>query len=653
MSKSGSTSNSCLTLNHACNNITQVIELSRTGDIIQIAATGTEDSPLDICSLSPIRHDLAIEGTLETPTIQCNENPTVFTIQNSTVKIRNIRIAEGLILTSNADLVVEDFIFLEDARVYGMSVSSLFKHAYYPAYNSTKHMIQSLIYASKGYLEHDEVCRSTNITMKNCKWNSQRPHGHVYIDNFREEGFQVICKKVYMSVEDTEFAEKTVYVMAVTDLNVSFYSSKFKGREQGANYMGGLLIETHPLLSDIDVTIDNCTFENLKFNEILFEIALQHDDLTAALNFRSLRNESFYSNASAEFDELQGILKNNSQSTEHLNWKKNVDKSLLFEGFEGKDYNKNGYNIKIVNSIFENNSRAISFVYETDIVHRPSAQISSCKFHNNSVVLGGGAIFASGLIFLDIDFCEFTNNSAGADIHPEQKFENFNYMLAKHFFLIIHEYSVSGDSFKIKYEAKDKDLESIKEKRIGTVELTGEGGAIFLRDIYCEIHQSVFKNNFAYKYGGSIFGSATSHVGVYNSVINKSEGIQSLDGNIFRTFGTMMLKNDTFTIGQQSPDTSNIINHFTDADKERVWVSNITLKCPNNTQLLAVNTSGDVFSDEGEREDALGFKNLAYSCVPCAWGNYSLRSGFIDVPDVNTLTSKVRLQHKKSSKNFC
>ena len=643
MSKSGSTSNSCLTSSHACNNITQVIELSRTGDIIQIAATGAEDSPLDICSDSPIRHDLAIGGTLGTPTIQCNENLNVFTIQNSTVKIRNLRIAEGLILTSNANLVLEDCIFLEDARIYGMSEYSVEVHEDYPAYNSTKHMIQSLINASKGYIEHDEVCHSTNITMKNCKWISKQPHGHIYFDIFREEGFQVICKKVYIFVENTEFAEKTVYVMAVTDLNVSFYNSEFKGREQGANYMGGLLIETHPLLSDIDVTIDNCTFKNLKFNQILFEIAFQHDGLTAALNFRSLHHESFYSNASVEFDELQGIIKNNSRSTEHLNWKKNVDKSLLFEGFEGKDYKKNGYNIKIVNSIFENNSRAISFVYETDIVHSPSAQVLNCKFHNNSVVLGGGAIFASGLIFLDIDCCEFTNNSAGADIHPEQKFENFNYMLAKHFYLIILEYSVFGDSFKIKYEVKDEDFESGKEKGIGTAELTGEGGAIFLRDIYCEVHHSVFKNNFAYKYGGSIFGSATSHVGVYNSVFNKSEGTQSFDGSIFRTFGTMMLKNDTFTIDQQSPDTSNIINHFTDADKDRVWVSNITLMCPKNTQLLAVNTSGDMFSDEGEREDVLGFKKLAYSCVPCAWGNYSLRFGFIDVPDVNTLTSKVRL----------
>ena len=617
-----------------------MIGLSRTGDIIQIAATGTEDSSLDICSDSPIRHDLAIEGTLGTPTIQCNENLNVFTIQNSTVKIRNLRIAEGLILTSNANLVLEDCIFLEDARIYGMSKYSVEVHEYY---NSTKHMIQSLINASKGYLEHDEVCHSTNITMKNCKWISKQPHGHIYVDISREEGFQVICKKVYIFVENTEFAEKTVYVMAVTDLNVSFYSSEFKGREQGANYMGGLLIETHPLLSDIDVTIDNCTFKNLKFNQILFEIAFQHDDLTAALNFKSLRNESFYSQTHVEFNEFRGIIKNNSQNTEHLNWKKNVDKSSLFEGFEGKDYNKNGYNIKIVNSIFENNSRAISFVYETDIVYRPSAQILNCKFHNNSVVFGGGAIFASGLIFRDIDCCEFTNNSAGADIHPEQKFENFNYMLAKHFYLIILEYSVFGDSFKIKYEVKDEDFESGKEKGIGTAELTGEGGAIFLRDIYCEVHHSVFKNNFAYKYGGSIFGSATSHVGVYNSVFNKSEGTQSFDGSIFRTFGTMMLKNDTFTIDQQSPDTSNIINHFTDADKDRVWVSNITLMCPKNTQLLAVNTSGDMFSDEGEREDVLGFKKLAYSCVPCAWGNYSLRFGFIDVPDVNTLTSKVRL----------
>ena len=170
MSKNGSTSNSCLTSNNASDNITRVIELSSTGDTIQIAATGTEDSPLEICSDLPILHDLAIEGTMEAPTIQCTEvNHTLLRILNGTVNITNLRIAEGLIITSNAALVVEECVFLEDARMYGMSYSSAVKHAYYPTFDSVKHMMESLINSSKGYLEHHEVCHFTNITIKNSK----------------------------------------------------------------------------------------------------------------------------------------------------------------------------------------------------------------------------------------------------------------------------------------------------------------------------------------------------------------------------------------------------------------------------------------------------------------------------------------------------
>ena len=132
MSSTGSSSNSCLNQTDSCSNITQVLQLSQSGDVIQIIATGTETSPLDLCPLIPIEHDLLIEGILGTPIIQCTENSTIVSIQGGTVRLKNLRIATGVIQTNDAELIVEGCTFNADARVHGMSMTSTILHEYYP-----------------------------------------------------------------------------------------------------------------------------------------------------------------------------------------------------------------------------------------------------------------------------------------------------------------------------------------------------------------------------------------------------------------------------------------------------------------------------------------------------------------------------------------
>ena len=136
-------------------------------------------------------------------------------------------------------------------------------------------------------------------------------------------------------------------------------------------------------------------------------------------------------------------------------------------------------------------------------------------------------------------------------------------------------------------------------------------------------------------------GTKSAHVVIYNSLVNNMEDHDSIDGTVLKTYGTLAMINVSVTVGHALENFATTINHFNDLDKATVWVSNITLRCPQNSRLYIFNVSGDMFSDEDETENSLGYKKMRYTCYTCSSGNYSLKSGYIFVPDVSTITTKV------------
>ena len=620
-----------------------MLQLSQSGDVIQIIATGTETSPLDLCPLIPIEHDLLIEGILGTPIIQCTAvNATIVSIQGGTMRLKNLRIATGVIQTKDAELIVESCTFDEDARVHGMSMNSMILHEYYARLYSYQFITDTISNATKSNVKDPRACYQTDISLIDCKWNSRKGDNPVYVDTFPQEGLHVICKEVNILVENTHFSDTTVYIVALTGLQVNFTNSKFTGKETGSDYVSGVVIETFPSLPNPKVTVENCTFANLQFDQTIFEIAWNYKDIgvSAAISIRVIKGEIFEQNWEKNIKEFTKVVQNETNEEPNNSFKNIDDINENLDEFANNSSVTREYSVNIINSTFENNSRAIAMEYDPDI-YRPSLFIFNSKFSNNTVKLNGGAIYVSGLSYMEINSCEFTNNSAGANVVPIQKVENFNYTLAKSFHFVIKEYSVFQDRFQLIYEKTDGDFDSGFEAGIGSKELTGEGGALYIQDSYCEIHNSWFSDNIAFKYGGTIYGSSSAHVGVYNSVFNNTKRHEIIDGTMIKTYGTLILINNSFVEGYASSKLISTIHHFNEASKETAWLSNITLQCPQNSLLFMFNVSGDMFSNKYGRPHVLGYKKLSYSCLTCAWGNYSLHSGYLDVPDISNITHQV------------
>ena len=612
--------------------------MSQSGDVVKVIATGTEYSSLELCSLIPVTQDLVIEGILGTPVINCTDDefPTVFMIQSGEVKLKNLRISAGIVQTNGATLIVENSTFDEDAGIFAMTTFMMYYYKYEPALYSTIYLMEYIRLAMP-YQFPNYACYATNITLINCNWTRRTKQVPAYLDMYLLEGLQVQCKEVNVNIDSTNFDDRNVYLSALSDLHVDITNSQFEGREEGLLHTGGILIETFPSLPDPDITVENCTFKHLRFQSRAYEAAWNYVYTVAALTIKvfpethymvSMDLAKLYDNFTEDVLDYEAALKGKiDNSMTYINGLRLVDV------MEGTDYSQENCNIKIINSTFYNNDRAISVKY-TPQRYRPSLIISGSTFQNNSAMLDGGAIHVSGLSYMRIVASKFVENSAGEDEQVIYTNKNVDFDMFKTFKFIILHYAIKECTFQMWYE---DDTETAFVSR----ELTGEGGAIYVDNTFCETHDSEFYDNFASKYGGSIFGTISSHVGVFTSKVYNTKDRDSFDGTILKTYGTLMLIDSSFYITQASQKQASTINHFTEETQATVWVSNITIQCPENAQLYSFNVTGDWFSDTTQESDVIACKKLRYSCIPCPSGSYSLRSGYISVPDMSTNVSKV------------
>ena len=625
-----------------------MIELSQAGDVIYLIAEGTENSPMEICTELPIKHDLTIEGIKGVPNIRCSaEVRTVFRIQGGTVKLKNLRLISGIIQTNDASLIVEKCTFEDDAGIFGMTIPAMIKHKNESSIHSLIFILETVRQAFPG--EHDDACYNTNIQIIQCQWNQKTIVYPVYLDLMVQEGVQVICKRVNITVDNTYVADRRIYIAALTELHLGIHDSEFEGKAGGAKYMGGLLIETFPSLPNPDVTVENFIFKNLQFEDIAHEVARNYLYAAAAVTIKVLPKDFFdvdshlpyplqayYDMFNSEVVQTEIVwYRIESNKKTHLN-----EEEMLIDYFQNTNNTYNEYNFIISNTTFKNNTRSFSVVYDPK-VYRPSLLLYQNQFLDNRAVTDGGAVYISGLSEVKIFECDFARNSAGANVQPPIIATNTNLSLAKSFHFIVLEYSIIGDRFQVKYEMEDSSFISGYEVNIGSRELSGEGGAIHVNNSYCEISDTRFRDNFAYKYGGTIYGTRSAHVAMDNCLVNNTEDHESMDGTVLKTYGTLIMINISVTVSQAPDNFASAINHFTDLDQATVWVSNITLRCPKNSKLYIFNVSGDMFSDEDETENSLGYKKLTYTCSPCPSGDYSLRSGYVFIPIVATITSKV------------
>ena len=237
-----------------------------------------------------------------------------------------------------------------------------------------------------------------------------------------EEGVQIICKKVLFIAEHTQFSDRRVYMSGLTELSVMVSNSIFEGRDQGEKCIGGLMIETFPSLPNPSVTVENCIFKNLRFEDMAREIAWNYFYHAAAFTVKVCPMEflgteldlpGYYENFSR--DVIQSEISSFGIPDNSMTFLNNEYR--LVDHYQYANTTVIEFNFKILNSTFEKNHQAFSAVYDP-LTYRPSVLISNSRFRKNIVVLDGGAIQLSGLSYVKITSCEFVKNSAGANVSP-------------------------------------------------------------------------------------------------------------------------------------------------------------------------------------------------------------------------------------------
>ncbi len=599
------------------------------------AGTGSSE-PWEMCSQLPIEHDLVIEGIQGTPVLQCTDSlPTLLRIQGGSVTLRNLEIVHGKVQTHEAELLAENVIFGSDAGIYGMSVELMRRHAKEPKMDSILFLMETVATAPGPVYYYRDACYSTSIQVTNSQWTPRTTIENSTIDSFLQEGIQVICNEVTLRVNNTNFSDRQVYVSAFAALDATFLNSEFKG-STSATHLGGISFKSFPVLRAPRVVIDGCSFRDVRFNAIHWEVAYNYHRAAAAVSFEIHHPEHEfmepYFSGYHSYLENQGMLPNKNESLLIL---------VSDEDDKVEEYRKSWLwslpvRFLIQNSVFSNNARALSVSYDPT-QYIPLVRMVNCTFANNSVLMNGGAIAVSGA-FAHIENSDFINNTAGARFKTELEVPDANVTLAKYFHLRLVDYSVLDDSIKMTYEITNMKAQKGYKTSTGSKEMTGEGGAIHVERSLCVVSDTEFRDNTATKFGGTVYSNTDSFTAVDNSIVNNTIAFRLIDGVILKSFGTLVLWNSTFIVGQTGSSSADTLTHFSELDKETAWVTLVTVHCPPNSQLQVFNTSADMFSDEHEKRNLLGYKRLRYTCVECGWGNYSLLAGQLEVPEVDTLS---------------
>ena len=633
MSKSGTSEGSCLSQTDPCFNMTHAVETSTPGDAIEIIATGSETYPMEICAVE-VGHDLIIASVKGTPIVQCSESHSaVFLIVNSTVTVRNLQILVGFIQTNEAHVSVKDCVFGQNSGISAMSKEVMHMHKSYPSLDAGSFTMDAV---SEGTSE--KACHRTHLEITNCVWLARTAIKPAPLDFLLQEGVQVICNEVEIKVRDTNFTDRQFYVSAFARIYLEITGSHFMGASAGSPHLGGVSIELFPSLPDPYIAIENCTFTNLKFDSIPWETAWNYIFDAAAVSTKVHQEFHMDMNASESHEKFRKYL----NVPDDVASSDDYDYDYLMDVLEDNEFDDSHFNFHIINSVFVNNSRAVS-IRHNENRNRPSVRIFNCSFRQNRVLLNGGAILVSGASSVIFHGCEFVDNIAGADIDPAEKVDNANITLVETFHFVLKEYVALSDNVRFLFEIYDSDFDHSAqfETNAGSQELTGKGGAIFCENSYCEVINSTFAGNFAHKYGGSLYSTSTGHFTLYHTHISETDAYSWIQGSILNSFGTLIMVDCSFTLQHINGSSANILTHFTEGNRVTAWISNISLRCPVNSRLYVSNASADLFSDREERLEYLGFKKLWYTCRLCATGDYSLQSGFIEVPDVVTLTYRV------------
>ncbi len=429
------------------------------------------------------------------------------------------------------------------------------------------------------------------------------------LDMLNMMGIQGICWNISLTLTKSHMADNPIYLFSLGTLSIEIKETVFVSQTSGSAHLGGLSIQSY---SFVKVKIDQCTFANLKYDD------MAHTLMGSLLN-------------------VPAALRIELKSSNYRSYHSPSTSAILPDP-----------HISLSSSMFENNLRAVAITSPNEGflakgLDTTFISITNCTFVNNQISTSGAGVFInSPHVDVTISLCAFGNNRAGenplyeAVQHAEVKLTTTSTLT-----LFSYEINSEGVLINIQYH-----IGSYKtENKTISCEIKGNGGAIAVqsaRTIF--IAECSFLNNSANSLGASIFLNDETHrVAVKDTSFFSGDISASLKGGLFlySSCKKLTFTHVNFTVLETIPGGVSAVTHNQQSNNAGVMsmsldIDSVTVTCPERNRLSLQNSSSEtdilyLYSMSFERPVWAyeTFGHLVFTCAPCQVGYYTMGKGYL------------------------
>ena len=426
-----------------------------------------------------------------------------------------------------------------------------------------------------------------------------------FVDGLLADGIQTVCESIELGIFNSFLADKVIFLNTVSVNKVHLVNSSFRGDVKGNYMQGGFKVFAR---AAPQITVDNCSFENLKYTDSFFPILYKHSKLckydTGAISVQMVSTSD------------------NSVSTGYLQIKQSTfveNMGALAISVTGKQKNYAKVNVNITDSTFEKNF---------------------------NLGTGGALSFVKGINNVNLEGNVFKRNNVGAlrNIHVRTGTEYY----CSSFKYTPISYSVKYGGAGVELDVhvsnctKDFKLCGHGEARKIAITFEGNGGAIALEEGMISMKRCSFSANSATVFGDSLYFGERTGYSMDECVVSTMAIPYRRAYNIYAasTHGSE-ITNSVFTVISVHSIPVSILYHNTRETVDNVFVRNMSLNCPASTFINFANgTAQDPFGTRGHdqrtRETSLiGFIDLMFWCSLCSKDTYSLSGDRFNIDVIN------------------
>ena len=592
-----------MTSETCCRSLSRAIQLSKPGDGILIDSTQLKIEP---CGSFILTHSLSFEGVNPAP-ISCyvdhnktgGSSPPTFSISDGAeVAFKNIIFTQSELHVQNAHVEFHNCTFLQSIILV---MDDNLKQKYDDKTTRRKETIMT------DFLQASN-CSFTSIVLNNSTLNYTGTAIDDYMDTFLKFSIQMVCKRLHFEISEVNLESHLVY-LASFELNLTVTDTHFSGPSHGSSVPTNFIVLLYTPLYNIQFY--NVTFIKIYFSDLLA--------LLIASNYEKFPLAAF-------------VLQVHETT------------SLDSPG------NRTRGSLKITKCYFVSNHRGISLYLPNE---NHTVIITNSTFIDNQSDGDGGAIsatstkpFRGGNIF--VDNCYFEHNQAGI-IPFDMGLPNCRNRRVLSTIIVL-DCSFTGDHIFTIQTCVDTNGTSGNDCFVKTshLELSGNGGAIHIRNSNLYVTNSSFWNDTAEQQGGAIT-STFSSIYIKDSHFHGPFVHPShFEGSVLASRGTMVLEDSYFYVHYASD--INIILHAMSSIENSAKLSNIQLFCPINSMINYFNSTTSYLTDLTHTKSEYYEMEIGwYGCHPCGWNQYSLSKGYLSLSNepnhLGLLTTKVNSIH--------